>query len=412
MSLHLDRQRAALQYGLIWRKPRFLARMAGFYLKSFVVRKRQPLRYVDFAVDYSCNLKCAHCFMTSLKKEGTQQRLQVSDYQRIARECLDLGAIHLSMQGGEATLLKNLEDLVRSLSPNRTLVSITTNGTTLTPELVRNLRAWGVDQLNISIDSFDPAEHDRFRGMEGAWERTFTGLKTARAAGLNVQVNTTVSKFNLYTPGFRGLVEFCIAERILLNIVLAAPSGNWDGNLQATLDTDDMRCVRALVQSSAYVRQDMDSIELGRGCPAMKEAIYITPYGDVLCCPFIHVSFGNLHKESLRTIVDRALEYPFLKAHAKQCLVAEERVFMEQYMSKTYGRPDLPADCGEIFGTPQEVAAAYTLPSPVVVPDGEVGPRVEAWRRQCETASQDPAPGPCPCQCEVQDASRETLTQR
>ncbi len=379
MNLNLHRQWAAIQYGLVWRKPRFLARTAGFYLRSFVVRERQPLRYVDFAVDYACNLKCAHCFATSLEK-SQRPRLQVEDYRRIAKECLALGAIHLSLQGGEATLLKNLEELIRSMSPEKALFSITTNGTTITPELAHRLRRSGVDQLNISIDSFIPAEHDKFRGVPGSWDRTFKGLQTARQVGLHVQVNTTVSKWSLYTAGFRKLVDYCIANRILLNIVLAAPSGNWDANLDAMLGPDDMRVVRAIIQSSPYVRQDMDSIVLGRGCPAMKEAIYITPYGDVLCCPFIHVSFGNLHEEPLKVIVDRALKYPFLQTHAKQCLVAEERVFIEKYLSKTFGRKDLPAACCEVFGQPDDVAAEYTLPSPVVVPDHEVDSVVAEWR--------------------------------
>lgn len=384
MNLNLNRQLAALKYGLVWRKPGFLARMTGFYLKSFVVRQQQPLRYVDFAVDYACNLKCAHCFKTTLETNDKHPRLQVSQYKRIAQECVDLGAIHLSLQGGEVTLLKNLEDLIRSMSPQRVLVSLTTNGTMITPHLAQRLYAWGVDQLNISIDSFIPEEHDQFRGVKGAWEKTFAGLKTARQAGLNVQVNTTVSKFNLYTTGFLDLVDYCIDNRILLNIVLAAPSGNWDANVDAILDPADMRCVRALIQSSAYVRQDMDSIVLGRGCPAMKEAIYITPFGDVLCCPFIHVSFGNLHEESLRTIVDRGLQYPFLQAHAKQCLVAEERVFIDKYLSKTFARTNLPAGCEEIFGLPKDVAAEYTLPNPVVVADNEVASVIAEWRRRCD----------------------------
>lgn len=382
MNLNLHRQWAALHYGLVWRKPRFLARMAGFYLRSFGVGARQPLRYVDFAVDYSCNLRCAHCFATSLET-STKPRLQVEDYRRIAGECLDLGAIHLSLQGGEATLVKNLEDLIRSLSPGKALVSITTNGTTLTHESARQLRRWGVDQLNISIDSFIPEEHDHFRGVPGAWQKTFDGLQAARQAGLHVQVNTTVSKWSLYRPGFRQLVDYCIANRILLNIVLAAPSGNWDANLDATLSPEDMRVVRAIIQSSAYVRQDMDSIQLGRGCPAMKEAIYITPYGDVLCCPFIHVSFGNLHDEPLKTIVDRALQYPFLKAHAQQCLVAQDRSFIDTYLSKTFGQKDLPADYRNVFGRPQDVAVEYTLPDPVVVPEQEVASVVAEWRRRC-----------------------------
>ena len=383
MKLHLDRQFAALKYGCVWRKPRFLARMFGFYAKSFVVKQRQPLRYVDFAVDYACNLKCAHCFKTSLENNVEQPRLSVTDYARIARECQDLGAIHLSLQGGEVTMLPRLEELVRAMSPRRCLFSLTTNGTLITPELARRLLSWGVDQLNISIDSWVPEEHDHFRGVAGAWQKTMDGLLAARRAGLHVQVNTTVSKFNLYTPGFQGLVDFCIRERIILNVVLAAPSGNWDANLDATLDVDDMRCVRALVQSTPYVRQDMDSIVLGRGCPAMKEAIYITPFGDVLCCPFIHVSFGNLHRESLATIVERALKYPFLEVHAQRCLVAEERVFIDKYLTKIFGRTDLPAPSEEVFGRPQDVAAEYPLPPAIVVLDADVPRVLQWWRDRC-----------------------------
>ncbi len=230
MSLkkHLGRQLAAIKYGLKWRKPIFMARMAKFYLESFIVRKKQPLRYVDFAVDYSCNLKCAHCFMTSLKNPGGKRRLTIDDYRRISKECIDMGAIHLSLQGGEATLLKNLKEIVRSMSPNRVLFSITTNGTTITDGFSKDLLRMGVDQLNISIDSFVPSEHDRFRGMKGAFGKTFSGLQSARKAGLNVQVNTTFSKFNLYTPGCLALVDYCTENKIILNVVLAAPAGNWD----------------------------------------------------------------------------------------------------------------------------------------------------------------------------------------
>ena len=110
------------------------------------------------------------------------------------------------------------------------------------------------------------------------------------------------------------------------------------------------------------------------------EPANITPFGDVLCCPFIHVSFGNLHDEPLKVIVDRALKYPFLEAHAKKCLVAEERVFIDKYLSKTFGGKDLPADRQEVFGRPEDVAAEYPLPKAVVVPDDEVASVVEEWR--------------------------------
>ncbi len=379
----LHRQFAALKYGFLPRKPQFIGRTAKFYLESFLFQVQQPLRYVDFAVDYACNLKCAHCFKTSLENNKQHPRLDISDYGRIARECIDLGAIHLSVQGGEATLLPRLEDLIRNMSPERVLFSITTNGTTITDLFARKLHLWGVDQLNISIDSFKPEEHDRFRGVKGAFAKTFEGLGIARRNGLHVQVNTTVSKTSLYSQGFKGLVDYCISERIILNLVLAAPSGNWDANLAFVLDADDMRYVRALVKSTPYVRQDMDSIQLGRGCPAMKEAMYITPFGDVLCCPFIHISFGNLQETPLRQIRTKALEYPFLATHAQQCLVAEDRAFINTYLSKIFGRHDLPASDQEVFGRPEQVNASYTLPQPVLVPDSDVAPTIARWRERC-----------------------------
>lgn len=388
-SLHLERQWAALKYGLVFRKPRFLGRMGRFYLSSFVGRGPQPLRYVDFAVDYRCNLKCAHCFATALESAEARPRLEVEDYRRIARECLDLGAIHLSLQGGEATLHPQLEELIRAMSPERCLFSITTNGTTLDEARVRKLRAWGVDQLNVSIDSLVPEEHDTFRGVPGSLARTLSGIRTARANGLRVQVNTTVAKFNLFTPGFREVVDFCQQERMILNLVLATPTGRWDANDAATLSEEDMRYVRALVWSSPWVRQDMDSIQLGRGCPAMKEAMYITPYGDVLSCPFIHVSFGNLHEESLADIRRKALEYHFLGTHAQRCLAAEEPKFLGTYMAKLYGRRDLPAPSGEVFGTPAEAAARYPLPRATVTPGEDLAPLVAEWRARTEAVGRE-----------------------
>lgn len=381
---NLDRQLAALKYGLVWRKPRFMARVGKFYLQSFVWKGQQPLRYVDFAVDYACNLKCAHCFKTSLENKKTHPRLDVSDYRRIAKECIELGAIHLSVQGGEATLLPKLEELVRNMWPDRVLFSITTNGTTITPIFAQKLRTWGVDQLNISIDSFNPEVHDRFRGVKGAWVKTLEGLQAAKRNGLNVQVNTTVSKTSLYSRGFMDLVDFCKREKSILNLVLAAPAGNWDASLEFVLDENDVRYVRALVKSTPYVRQDMDSIQLGRGCPAMKEALYITPFGDVLSCPFIHISFGNLHEATLKSIRRKALKYPFLGVHAQQCLVAEDRPFIDRYMTKIFGRTDLPAAHEEVFGTPMSVAAEYKLPNAVFVNEDEAAPMVEEWRRRCE----------------------------
>src|SRR5208337_2953454 len=66
----------------------------------------------------------------------------------------------------------------------------------------REIRDAGVRRVAISIDSADPAVHDRFRGVCGAWERAVQGIRHCVNAGVGVQINTTV-----LSPEIRAIKE-------------------------------------------------------------------------------------------------------------------------------------------------------------------------------------------------------------
>lgn len=135
--------------------------------------------------------------------------------------------------------------------------------------------------------------------------------------------------------------------------MLAAPAGNWTGAEDQLLDAEDMRKIRKLIESTPWVRHDSDSIQLGRGCPAMKEAIYVSRTGHLMACPFMHASFGSLKTHSVHELRRIALQYPFLATHAGKCLVAEDRDFISRYMRKIGRHATLPAPHREIFGEPE-----------------------------------------------------------
>jgi len=52
------------------------------------------------------------------------------------------------------------------------------------------------------------------------------------------------------------------------------------------------------------------TIAYGRdlGCIAVKGMISITQYGDVMPCPYIHTSLGNVFTEPLKNIIQRGLD--------------------------------------------------------------------------------------------------------
>jgi len=91
------------------------------------------------------------------------------------------------------------------------------------------------------------------------------------------------------------------------------------------------------------------SYGLDLGCIAVKRMVSITKYGDVMPCPYIHVSLGNFFEEPLKDIIDRGMKIKYFGKHVGTCLIAEDRKFINDYVvKKIYGKP-LPVPYAEVF---------------------------------------------------------------
>ena len=86
-----------------------------------------------------------------------------------------------------------------------------------------------------------------------------------------------------------------------------------------------------------------------KGCGAIKESIYISPYGDVLPCPFIHISIGNVLDEPLEKIRERGLGLKYFNHFHEKCLTSEDPEFINKYLSRTFGKENLPLSFDEGF---------------------------------------------------------------
>jgi MoaA/NifB/PqqE/SkfB family radical SAM enzyme len=336
-----------LRYAFRPHKPVLVARLVNAVLRARLSSRAPRLRYVDFAVDFLCNLKCAHCFATALE-EKERRRMSAADYARVAREAMALGAVNFSFQGGEPLLFSGLSDLIQACRPERNVISVSTNGTMVTPERARALRKSGVDILTVSLDSAVPEEHDAFRGVSGAWKRTVAGIAAARGAGLHVTLASVVTHASLHSRGIADLIAFAREERLLLYILLPVPIGSWESNTGTLLDEDDLTYIRRLTLESPYIRTDFQANLGGYGCGAAKEILYLTPYGDVLVCPYIHVGFGNVFEDDLATIRARALSVPCFQTYHDKCLASTDADFLGPYLERAKGRQG-PIPHGELF---------------------------------------------------------------
>lgn len=151
------------------------------------------VRYVRISLTDRCNYRCTYC----MPEEGVdlvprEDVLTFEEIERIVRALATVGVRRVRLTGGEPTVRKDLIALVERLGAlGLDDLAMTTNGHLL-PELAAPLRRAGLDRLNVSIDSLDPA---RFRAItrRGDLATVIAGVDAARSAGFaQTKINMVV----------------------------------------------------------------------------------------------------------------------------------------------------------------------------------------------------------------------------
>lgn len=141
---------------------------------------------------WQCNQKCVFCYAAGQKMAATQELSTQQWKQAIDR--LDAARVPMvTFTGGEPTQRSDIAELVGHAK--RMVTRLNTNGVNLTPELVRDLKAAGLDSLQVTLYSHDEAVHNALVGS-CHFADTIQGIKNAVAAGLDISVNTPLCQKN------------------------------------------------------------------------------------------------------------------------------------------------------------------------------------------------------------------------
>ena len=154
------------------------------------------LRMVAWEITRSCNLSCKHCRASAMQgpypgELSTEKAMQVLD------EIAAVGKPVIILTGGEPLLRKDVYELAAYGDSQGLRMVLATNGTLMSDEIVHKLIDSGIKRVSVSIDGPDPESHDQFRGVPGAFAGTMQGIAAMKRAGLEFQINTTITKGNL-----------------------------------------------------------------------------------------------------------------------------------------------------------------------------------------------------------------------
>lgn len=153
------------------------------------------LRLVAWEITRRCNLACVHC-RASATGETYPGELDTQECKQLLQELVRVGAPTVILTGGEPLLRPDLIDIARYGTGLGLKMVMATNGTLLTKETVDKLKSAGIARVSVSIDGPSAQEHDRFRGVSGAFAAAVRGIDVLKAGGMEFQINTTITDQN------------------------------------------------------------------------------------------------------------------------------------------------------------------------------------------------------------------------
>jgi Fe-coproporphyrin III synthase len=170
--------------------------------------ERKPIAVWN--ITRACNLRCIHCYNDSGSIKANDE-LTTQEAKIVIDDLCDFGVPSILFSGGEPLMRPDLFELIQYAADKGLRTVISTNGTLITAEAAQKIKKNGVSYVGISLDGIGDV-NDKFRGVEGAFERAVAGIKNCKVNDVRVGLRLTLTKIN--THDLVRIFDFFESENI------------------------------------------------------------------------------------------------------------------------------------------------------------------------------------------------------
>lgn len=291
------------------------------------------LRMIAWETTRSCNLSCIHC-RAAAEKGPYAGELNTKE----ALEFLDTVASFskpvIILTGGEPLMRPDIYELATYGTKLGLRMVMATNGTLVDETSIQKMIDSGIQRMSVSIDGADAASHDNFRKVPGAFDASLKALEIAKKAGLEYQINTTITKINL--DEIPAILDLAVSlGAVAHHIFLLVPTGrgkeleeqeippeeyertlNWFYDqrdkvplqLKATCAPHYYRILRQRSKKEGkkvtFKTHGLDAVT--RGCLGGIGFCFVSHTGEVQPCGYLEALSGDIRKTNFREIWEKS----------------------------------------------------------------------------------------------------------
>jgi PqqA peptide cyclase len=149
---------------------------------------------------HRCPLQCPYC-SNPLELERVNTELTTEEWQKVMRQAAQLGILQIHLSGGEPTVRRDLEEIVKTAADAGLYTNLITAAVLLTRERLMKFKEAGLDHVQISIQDVDTAAEnaDRIAGYKGGSAKKKIVAGWVRELGFPLTINAPIHRHNIHS---------------------------------------------------------------------------------------------------------------------------------------------------------------------------------------------------------------------
>jgi len=272
------------------------------WFNSLARQRRIPLAG-SMELTYRCNLGCVHCYLGPMSERHYlgPEEMSTGQVLNVIDDIVDAGCLYLLLTGGEPLLRNDFPEIYRYAKKSGLIVTVFSNGTLVTEEIIRLFREFPPREVEISLYGSTPETYEKISGVPGSYNKCIDGIRLLLDNKIKVNLKTILMTLNSHELfDIEGMAK-SFGTRFRFDAAIS-PCLNGD-NTPLTLRVSPEEAIdkelankENLLQWKKFFNESKDRrlTDSLYGCGAGMTGFHIDPSGNLLPCMMVNDIHCNL----------------------------------------------------------------------------------------------------------------------